>query len=48
VLAGILSRVRAGAVPAEMAEGLEEAVGPLVVLGHHLLDSGTDAFPGLG
>ncbi|MDQ4115433.1 MAG: phosphotransferase family protein [Actinomycetota bacterium] len=48
VLAGILSRVRAGAVPPDMAEGLEEAVGPLVALGHHILDSGTDAFPGLG
>ncbi|RZT85426.1 aminoglycoside phosphotransferase (APT) family kinase protein [Pseudonocardia sediminis] len=40
VLAGILSRVRAGAVPADMAEGLEDAVGPLVALGHHILDHG--------
>ena len=40
VLAGILSRVRAGAVPAEMAAGLEDAVGPLVALGHHILDHG--------
>ena len=40
VLAGILSRVRAGAVPPEMAEGLDGAVGPLVVLGHHILDDG--------
>lgn len=40
VLAGILSRVRAGAVPPDMAHGLEDAVGPLVVLGHHILDNG--------
>lgn len=40
VLAGILSRVRAGAVPPDMAAGLEDAVGPLVVLGHHILDHG--------
>ena len=48
VLAGILSRVRAGSVPAEMADGLEDAVGPLVTLGHHILDSGSDAFAGRG
>ncbi|MFP5070609.1 phosphotransferase family protein [Pseudonocardia nantongensis] len=41
VLAGILSRVRAGSVPEEMAEGLDGAVGPLVALGHHLLDGGS-------
>ncbi|MFP5022050.1 phosphotransferase family protein [Pseudonocardia phyllosphaerae] len=41
VLAGILFRVRAGAVPAEMAEGLDGAVGPLVALGHHVLDGGS-------
>ncbi|MEV1294757.1 phosphotransferase family protein [Pseudonocardia sp. NPDC049635] len=40
VLAGILARVRAGSVPAQMAEGLEGSVGPLVALGHHLLDGG--------
>ncbi|SFN00731.1 Predicted kinase, aminoglycoside phosphotransferase (APT) family [Pseudonocardia ammonioxydans] len=41
VLAGILARVRAGAVPAEMAEGLDGSVGPLVALGHHMLDGGS-------
>jgi aminoglycoside phosphotransferase (APT) family kinase protein len=40
VLAGILARVRAGAVPAEMAHGIEDAVDPMVTLGHHVLDSG--------
>ncbi|RTL68755.1 MAG: phosphotransferase family protein [Pseudonocardiaceae bacterium] len=40
VLAGILARVQAGAVPADMAEGLDGAVDPLVVLGHHVLDEG--------
>ncbi len=40
VLAGILARVRAGMVPASMAEGLDDAVEPLVVLGHHVLDHG--------
>ncbi len=40
VLAGILARVRAGAVPAEMADGLTRGVAPLVALGHHLLDEG--------
>ncbi|MCU1628752.1 MAG: aminoglycoside phosphotransferase [Pseudonocardia sp.] len=42
VLAGILARVRAGAVPAEMAKGIEDAVRPLVTLGHHVLDHGVD------
>ncbi|MBP2369057.1 phosphotransferase family protein [Pseudonocardia parietis] len=41
VLAGILARVRAGSVPAEMAEGLDGSVGPLVALGHHMLDGGS-------
>jgi aminoglycoside phosphotransferase (APT) family kinase protein len=40
VLAGILARVRAGMVPASMAEGLEGSVGPLVALGHHVLAEG--------
>lgn len=40
VLAGILARVRAGAVPASMAEGLDGAVDPIVELGHHVLDDG--------
>jgi aminoglycoside phosphotransferase (APT) family kinase protein len=40
VMAGILARVRAGSVPAEMAEGLENGVDPLVLLGHHVLDQG--------
>lgn len=40
VLAGILARVRAGSVPADMARGLDGAVEPLVVLGHHVLDDG--------
>nr|WP_211177421.1 phosphotransferase family protein [Pseudonocardia acidicola] len=40
VLAGILARVRAGSVPAEMAHGIENAVAPLVALGHHVLDHG--------
>jgi aminoglycoside phosphotransferase (APT) family kinase protein len=40
VLAGILARVRAGAVPAQMAHGLERGVEPLVALGRHLLDEG--------
>ncbi|WP_037057579.1 phosphotransferase family protein [Pseudonocardia asaccharolytica] len=40
VLAGILARVRAGAVPAEMAHGIEDAVEPLVTLGHHVLANG--------
>lgn len=42
VLAGILARVSAGSVPAEMADGLDGAVDPLVVLGHHVLDEGID------
>ncbi|ALE73896.1 MULTISPECIES: phosphotransferase family protein [unclassified Pseudonocardia] len=41
VLAGILARVRAGSVPADMAEGLDGSVGPLVALGHHVLDGGS-------
>lgn len=41
VLAGILARVRAGAVPEEMADGLDGAVAPLVGLGHHVLDGGS-------
>lgn len=40
VLAGILARVKAGAVPASAAEGIEDGVDPLVVLGHHVLDEG--------
>ncbi|GAA1396600.1 phosphotransferase family protein [Pseudonocardia kongjuensis] len=40
VLAGILARVRAGSVPAQMADGLDGSVGPLVALGHHVLDGG--------
>jgi aminoglycoside phosphotransferase (APT) family kinase protein len=42
VLAGILARVRAGAVPASMAHGIEDAVDPLVALGHHVLDHGLE------
>ncbi|MGQ0575368.1 MAG: phosphotransferase family protein [Pseudonocardia sp.] len=42
VLAGILARVRAGAVPASAAEGIEDAVDPIVALGHHILDAGLD------
>lgn len=41
VIAGILSRVRAGSVPADMAEGLHGSVGPVVALGHHVLDGGS-------
>ncbi|MGE3284602.1 MAG: phosphotransferase family protein [Pseudonocardia sp.] len=40
VLAGILARVAAGAVPRTAAEGIEDAVDPLVTLGHHILDEG--------
>lgn len=40
VLAGILARVRAGAVPASAAHGIEDAVDPIVALGHHVLDDG--------
>ncbi|NMH78834.1 phosphotransferase family protein [Pseudonocardia xinjiangensis] len=43
VLAGILARVRAGVVPASMAEGLEGSVDPLVALGHHVLAEGLAA-----
>ncbi|MFC5994104.1 phosphotransferase family protein [Pseudonocardia hispaniensis] len=42
VLAGILARVRAGAVPAAMAHGIDDAVEPLVALGHHVLARGID------
>jgi aminoglycoside phosphotransferase (APT) family kinase protein len=42
VLAGILARVRAGSVPADMAHGIEDAVEPLVNLGHHILVNGID------
>ncbi|WP_226370289.1 phosphotransferase family protein [Pseudonocardia oceani] len=40
VLAGILARVHAGMVPASMAEGLDDAVDPLVALGEHVLAHG--------
>ena len=40
MLAGIVARVRAGMVPASMAEGLEGSVDPLVALGHHVLAEG--------
>ncbi len=40
VLAGVLARVRAGSVPAEMAHGIDGAVAPLVALGHHVFDHG--------
>jgi aminoglycoside phosphotransferase (APT) family kinase protein len=43
VLDGILARVRAGMVPASMAEGLEGSAGPVVALGTHVLDSGSVA-----
>ncbi|MDN5750151.1 MAG: phosphotransferase family protein [Pseudonocardia sp.] len=42
VLAGILSRVHSGMVPASMAEGLDDAVDPLVALGEHVLAHGLD------
>ncbi|HLU54935.1 MAG TPA: phosphotransferase family protein [Pseudonocardia sp.] len=42
VLAGILARVRAGMVPAEMADGLDGSLAPLVALGHHVLAEGLD------
>jgi aminoglycoside phosphotransferase (APT) family kinase protein len=42
VLDGILARVRAGMVPASMAEGLEGSAGPLVALGHHVLAEGLE------
>ena len=42
VLAGILARVRAGSVPESMAHGLEDSVGPLVALGHHVVANGLD------
>jgi aminoglycoside phosphotransferase (APT) family kinase protein len=37
VLVGILFRARAGAVPADMATGLEAGVTPLALLGDHVL-----------
>ena len=42
VLAGILARVHAGMVPASMAEGLDDAVDPLVALGEHVLAHGLE------
>jgi aminoglycoside phosphotransferase (APT) family kinase protein len=42
VMAGILSRVRAGMVPASMAAGLEGGVPTLVALGHHVLAEGME------
>ncbi|ANY08728.1 phosphotransferase family protein [Pseudonocardia sp. HH130630-07] len=41
VIDGILARVRAGSVPESMADGLHEAVAPVVALGHHVLDGGS-------
>jgi aminoglycoside phosphotransferase (APT) family kinase protein len=43
VLAGIVARVRAGMVPASMAEGLAGSVDPLVALGHHVLAEGLNS-----
>lgn len=40
VLVGIIARARAGMVPASMAQGLAGTAGPLVALGHHILDAG--------
>lgn len=40
ILVGILSRARAGAVPADTAAGLEQGVDPLVLLGDHVLRTG--------
>lgn len=42
VIAGILARVHAGMVPASMADGLDDAVDPLVALGEHVLAHGID------
>jgi len=42
VLAGILARVAAGAVPPSAATGIEGAVDPVVALGHHVLDHGLE------
>jgi aminoglycoside phosphotransferase (APT) family kinase protein len=42
VLAGVLARARAGAVSADVASGITDAVGPLVELGHELLQGGLD------
>ncbi len=43
VLAGILARVRSGAMPADTVAGLEHAMAPTVALGHHLLRDGLGA-----
>lgn len=40
VLAGIVSRARAGAMPADTATGLAEAIDPLARLGDHVLRTG--------
>jgi len=40
VLAGILARAQAGAMPADVASGLSHGVPPLVRLGRHLLGEG--------
>jgi aminoglycoside phosphotransferase (APT) family kinase protein len=40
VLAGILARASAGAMPAEVANGIAHGVPPLVALGRHLLGEG--------
>jgi len=40
VLLGILARVRAGVVPASMADGLDGAAAPLVALSRHVLAEG--------
>lgn len=42
VLAGILARVRAGMVPASMADGLTGSAQPLVALGLHVLAEGLE------
>jgi aminoglycoside phosphotransferase (APT) family kinase protein len=40
VLAGVLARARAGAMPPSAAEGLSEGIPPLVAVGHHVLAEG--------
>ncbi|HEY6423333.1 MAG TPA: phosphotransferase family protein [Pseudonocardiaceae bacterium] len=40
VLAGILSRARAGALPSHTATGMERGIDPLALLGHHVLQTG--------
>lgn len=40
VLAGVLARARAGAVPMEVAEGISDGVPPLVALGRQVLRAG--------